>query len=131
MPAKSKAQQRLMGMAHAIQKGEMPASKSPAAAKVARTMKPGDVEEFAATKLKGLPNRKNSKGKPKSNPKPKLAKPPLPKAGTAMPVESGLSPNLGPLPGPPPPPAPQPPPRGRKTSMNTIMNRILTRRKAR
>jgi len=55
MPAKSKDQRRFMGIARAIQKGEMPAGKSPAAAKVARSMKPGELHKFAATKEKGLP----------------------------------------------------------------------------
>ena len=63
MPAKSKKQQRFMGMAHAIQTGEMPASKSRGAAKVARTMKPKDLEEFAATKHRGLPEKKRPRPK--------------------------------------------------------------------
>jgi len=55
MPAKSVDQRRFMGIARAIQEGKLPASKSPAAAKVARTMKPGDLHDYAATKEKGLP----------------------------------------------------------------------------
>lgn len=53
--AKSVAQQRFMGMAHAMQKG----AKIPGASKelkdVAKTMKKGDVKDFAKTKHKGLP----------------------------------------------------------------------------
>ena len=54
---KSKGQRRFMGMAHAIQEGELPASYSPAA-KVARTMKPEDLEHMASESEKGLPERK-------------------------------------------------------------------------
>ena len=53
MPAKSKAQQRFMGMVHSTQKGEAPASA--AVAKVAKSIKPGDAEKFASTKHTGLP----------------------------------------------------------------------------
>jgi len=104
MPAKSKAQQRLMGMAHAIQAGKMPASKSPAAAKIARTMQPGDVEEFASTKLKGLPEKKNPEKK-----RPQRPNPPKPQANPeAKPSPNPeLGPPLSPLPSAPPeaPPA--------------------------
>ena len=43
MPAKSKKQRRMMGMADAIQQGEIPVAKSPAAAKIASSMNPGDL----------------------------------------------------------------------------------------
>jgi vacuolar-type H+-ATPase subunit I/STV1 len=57
--AKSVKQQRAMGMAHAIQKGEMSASNAgPEVRRMAREMKPGDVTDFASTKHKGLPNKK-------------------------------------------------------------------------
>lgn len=57
MPAQSKAQQKFMGLVHAIQKGDVPASDaSPEARKVAKDMNPDDVKDFASTKLKGLPN---------------------------------------------------------------------------
>jgi hypothetical protein len=115
MPAKSKKQQRIMGMAHAIQTGEMSPSESPAAAKIARTMKPGDVEEFASTKLKGLPEKKNSKPK-----RPKRPNPPEP-PGEPM-AEPAPNPNLGPpLPPPAPPPqqAPLPEP-GKSTKPMTL-----------
>ena len=52
--AKSKAQQRFMGMVHAVHKGEKPASKE--VAKVAKGMKKKDADDFASTKHKGLPN---------------------------------------------------------------------------
>ena len=51
--AKSKAQQKFMGMVHSTQKGESPAS--PAVAKAAKSIKPDDAEDFASTKHKGLP----------------------------------------------------------------------------
>ena len=51
--AVSKAQQKFMGMVHAAQKGEKPASK--AVAKVAKEMPKKAAKDFAATKHKGLP----------------------------------------------------------------------------
>jgi hypothetical protein len=57
--AVSKAQQRFMGMAHAMQKGEKIKGASPELKKVAKTMKKGDVKDFAKTKLKGLPEKKH------------------------------------------------------------------------
>ena len=54
MPAQSKAQQRFMGMVHAAQKGETPAS--PEVAKVAKDMDKSDAKDFASTSHKGLPN---------------------------------------------------------------------------
>ena len=56
MPAKSKSQQRFMGMVRSAQKGEKPASG--AVAKAAKSMKKSDVKDFASTKHKGLPNKK-------------------------------------------------------------------------
>jgi hypothetical protein len=53
MPAQSKAQQRFMGMVHAAQKGETPAS--PKVAKVAKDMDKSDAKDFASTSHKGLP----------------------------------------------------------------------------
>ena len=58
MPAVSKAQQRFMGMVHAAQKGEEPAS--PEVAKVAADMKKSDAKDFASTKHKGLPTHKET-----------------------------------------------------------------------
>ncbi len=58
MPAVSKAQQRFMGMVHAAQKGEEPAS--PEVAKVAKDMDKKDAKDFASTKHKGLPMHKET-----------------------------------------------------------------------
>lgn len=55
--AVSKAQQRFMGMVHAAQKGKKAAS--PEVAKVAKGMGKKDAKDFAATKHKGLPEKKN------------------------------------------------------------------------
>jgi len=57
MPAKSKAQQRFMGMVHAVKKGEM-AAPSPEVAQAAASMKKKDAKDFASTKHKGLPEKK-------------------------------------------------------------------------
>jgi hypothetical protein len=54
MPAVSKAQQRFMGMVHAADKGETPAS--PEVAKVSKDMKDSDAKDFASTKHDGLPD---------------------------------------------------------------------------
>lgn len=51
--AVSTAQQKFMGMVHAAQKGDKPAS--PEVAKVAKTMSKKAAKDFAATKHKGLP----------------------------------------------------------------------------
>jgi hypothetical protein len=56
--ATSKKQQKFMGMVHAAQKGEKPASKE--VAKTAKTMGKKDAEDFASTKHKGLPEKKKS-----------------------------------------------------------------------
>lgn len=53
--AVSKKQQRYMGMVHAAQKGETPASAE--VAKTAKSMKKKDAKDFASTKHKGLPNQ--------------------------------------------------------------------------
>jgi len=54
-PSKSKSQQQLMGMVHAVQTGKMKPPKSGKVASIAKKMKPSDVEKFAKTKTKGLP----------------------------------------------------------------------------
>ena len=56
--ATSKKQQKFMGMVHAAQKGEKPASKE--VAKTAKSMGKKDAEDFASTKHKGLPEKKKS-----------------------------------------------------------------------
>jgi NAD(P)H-dependent FMN reductase len=53
--ALSKKQQRFMGMVHAAQKGEKPASKE--VGKVAKTMTKKAAKDFAQTKHKGLPEK--------------------------------------------------------------------------
>jgi hypothetical protein len=54
--AVSQAQQKFMGMVHATQKGEKPASKE--VAKVAKDMPKKAAKDFAQTKHKGLPEKK-------------------------------------------------------------------------
>jgi hypothetical protein len=61
--AVSKQQQKFMGMAHAMQKGEKIKGASPELKKVASTMKPKDTEDFAKTKHKGLPEKAPKKKK--------------------------------------------------------------------
>jgi hypothetical protein len=55
--AVSQQQQKFMGMAHAMQKGEKIKGASPELKKVAKTMKKSDVKDFAATKHEGLPKK--------------------------------------------------------------------------
>jgi hypothetical protein len=56
--AKSKSQQRLFGMAHAAQMGDIPMGKlGSAAKKIAKTVSSNDVEDFAKTKHKDLPEK--------------------------------------------------------------------------
>ena len=58
MPAKSKQQQKFMGIVRSIQKGDAPASKfSKAAQKVAKSMKKSDVKKYAKTKHDDLPKK--------------------------------------------------------------------------
>jgi Protein of unknwon function (DUF3008) len=59
MPAVSKAQQRFMGMVHAVQKGDMDAP-SKEIEKAADSMSDKDAKDFASTKHKGLPNKKEN-----------------------------------------------------------------------
>jgi hypothetical protein len=67
--AVSKKQQRFMGMVHATQKGEKAPSKE--VAKVAKSMGKKDAEDFAATKHKGLPEKKKPEAKKDDAPKKK------------------------------------------------------------
>ena len=55
MPAKSKAQQRFFGVVRGIQKGTGKGTGK--AKKAARSMSAKDVDDFASTKHKGLPNK--------------------------------------------------------------------------
>jgi hypothetical protein len=65
--AVSQQQQKFMGMAHAMQKGKKIKGASPELKKVAKTMKKSDVEDFAATKHKGLPKKvKEADAEPKA-----------------------------------------------------------------
>ena len=57
--AKSKKQQRFMGMVHSAKKGEKPASKE--VAKAAKDMSKKAAKDYAETKHKGLPEKKKSK----------------------------------------------------------------------
>ena len=59
MPAVSKKQQRFFGMVRAAQKGEGAAS--PEVAKVASEIKKKDAKDYASTKHKGLPMKKEEK----------------------------------------------------------------------
>ena len=62
MSSKSKKQQRLMGMVHAYQKGDL---KNPSLTikKVAKSIKPSDAKHFAETKHKGLPEKVKKESK--------------------------------------------------------------------
>ena len=58
MPSKSKAQQKFMGMVHALKKGEMdPKDASPELKKAAQSMKKSDAKDYASTSHKGLPRK--------------------------------------------------------------------------
>ncbi len=57
--AKSKSQQRFMGMVHAVQKGELSKSKvGPKVREAAKNMTMSQSKDYAETKHKGLPNKK-------------------------------------------------------------------------
>jgi hypothetical protein len=63
MPAKSQAQQKFMGIVHAIQKGDAKASDfSKDAQDAAKEMKPSDAKDFASTKHTGLPKKVGKEG---------------------------------------------------------------------
>lgn len=57
MPSTSKSQQRLFGMVHACQKSGKCASDK--IKDIAKDIKPKDADDFAKTKHKGLPERKD------------------------------------------------------------------------
>jgi hypothetical protein len=58
MPALSQQQQKLMGLALAVKRGQIPLSKaSKSIQKLAKSMTEKDIEKFAATKHKGLPKK--------------------------------------------------------------------------
>lgn len=61
MPALSKAQQRFMGLVHALKKGDIgPEDVSTDVEKAAASMSDKDAKDFASTKHKGLPNKVES-----------------------------------------------------------------------
>ena len=60
MPSKSKAQQRYMGMVHACKKSDYKDCASKEVEDTARGMKAKDAKDFASTKHKGLPNKKET-----------------------------------------------------------------------
>ena len=61
MPATSKAQQRLMGLVKAVQAGDVPKGKvTKKIRQLAKSMKEKDVDKYAGTKHKGLPNKVQS-----------------------------------------------------------------------
>jgi hypothetical protein len=60
MPAKSKAQQKLMGMVHAAQTGQIK-SPSEKVAKLAKSMTKKSAGDYASTKHKGLPKKVKKK----------------------------------------------------------------------
>ena len=56
--AESKAQQRLMGLALSVKRGDTPMSSvTPQVARMAREMKEKDLKDFAGTKHDGLPEK--------------------------------------------------------------------------
>jgi len=58
MPAVSQQQQKIMGLALAYKRGEVPASKvSDQVKKLARSMSEKELEKYAGTKHKGLPKK--------------------------------------------------------------------------
>ena len=60
MPAVSQKQQKFFGIVRAIQQGEM-APTTPETAQAAADMNEKDVKDFASTKHKGLPEKKEVK----------------------------------------------------------------------
>lgn len=60
MPARSKQQQKFMGLALAYKRGQVPASRvSKNVKQVAASMSEKELEKYAGTSHKGLPKRKN------------------------------------------------------------------------
>lgn len=58
MPAKSQQQQKIMGLALAYKRGEVPASKASAKVKeLAKSMSEKELEKYASTKHNGLPKK--------------------------------------------------------------------------
>jgi hypothetical protein len=62
MPAKSKAQKKAAGAALAAKRGDMPKSKLKGASKeMEKSMSESELEDFAETKRKKLPEKKSDK----------------------------------------------------------------------
>jgi hypothetical protein len=57
MPAKSKAQRRVMGMAEAYKNGDLP-NASEMVMGIAKSMSKKQIQKFSRTKEKGLPKKK-------------------------------------------------------------------------
>jgi len=58
MPARSKKQQKFMGMVYALKKGEIkPSQVSARVREAAKSMTASQAKEFAGTRTKGLPTR--------------------------------------------------------------------------
>jgi hypothetical protein len=57
MPAVSKKQRKVSGIASAIQAGEMKGKPGMPATEMAASMKSGDLHKFASTPQKGLPEK--------------------------------------------------------------------------
>ena len=58
MPALSKQQQKLFGLALAAKRGDIPKSKvSDEIKDIVKNMSEKEIEDFASTKHKGLPNK--------------------------------------------------------------------------
>jgi hypothetical protein len=64
MPSQSKAQQRFFGVVKSMQQGDTP--KKGKAGKAAKSMSKDDVDDFASTKHKGLPNKVKRENRVKS-----------------------------------------------------------------
>ena len=60
--AESQAQQKVAGMAHAIQKGEMKGKPGMPATEMAKSMSKTDTKSMASTKHAGLPVKKTNTG---------------------------------------------------------------------
>ncbi len=60
MPAKSASQQKAAGAALAAKRGEIPESRLKGASKSMENMSEKQLEEFAHTKRKGLPEHKKT-----------------------------------------------------------------------
>ena len=62
MPATTEAQRKLMAIALQIKRGELPASYSPEAAKLARTMTERQLRDYAKKPVKKATKQKRKKG---------------------------------------------------------------------